>query len=241
MAQIDVFEELASTSTKLMRRLARGEAVQEGYWIVADRQTAGRGRHGRSWFDGAGNFMGSTFVSQRAGDPPLSTLALVAGLAVQATIDEQLGVGRQAVLKWPNDVLVDGAKIAGILLEGAQGGVVVGIGVNLEVAPKVLGRATTALRKLGSTISRNTFAQLLADTFDREVERWRTYGLEPILGRWQAAAHPVGTPLLVGEPGEAQLEGTFAGLNPDGSLQLRLADGALRAIHAGEVNLVERN
>ncbi len=241
MPQIDVFEELASTSTKLLRRLARGEAVQEGYWIVADRQTAGRGRHGRSWFDGAGNFMGSTYVGQRVGDPPLSTLALVAGLAVQSTISEQLGAARQALLKWPNDVLVDGAKIAGILLEGAPGGVVVGIGVNLEVAPKVLGRATTALRKLGSAISRNQFAQLLADRFDREVERWRTYGLEPILSRWQAAAHPVGTPLRIGDPGETALEGAFAGLGADGSLQLRLADGTLRAIHAGEVNLAERN
>ena len=72
---------------------------------------------------------------------------------------------------------------------------------------------------------------------DTELDRWRSYGLEPIIARWLASAHPLGTPLSVGEPGETPLSGTFAGLTGDGALQLRLADGTSRAIHAGEVRL----
>jgi BirA family biotin operon repressor/biotin-[acetyl-CoA-carboxylase] ligase len=238
---IQVYAELGSTSTKLLRQLAKGEAVADGTWIVADRQTDGRGRHGRAWHDGAGNFMGSTFVRQAQGDPPLSTLALVAGLAVSEVVSGLLPDGPRPLLKWPNDLLVEGSKISGILLEGGPGGVVVGIGVNLAVAPKLLDRPTTSLKKLGIAIDRDDFAQQLADTFDQEVTRWRTYGLEPIIARWLAAAHPLGTELRVGEPGDEPLLGTFAGLDPNGSLQLRLADGGLRAIHAGEVNLAGRN
>ena len=132
---IEVFEELASTSGTLLERLSSGAAVPEGQWVVANRQTSGRGRQGRAWFDGSGNFMGSTFVASHAGDPPLGTLALAAGLAVRDAVLKHLPAGREVLLKWPNDLLADGAKLSGILLEGARGGVVVGIGVNLAVAP----------------------------------------------------------------------------------------------------------
>ena len=74
----------------------------------------------------------------------------------------------------------------------------------------------------------------------QEVERWRTFGLEPLIRRWVAAAHPLGTPLRAGE-GDDVTEGTFAGLGPDGSLQLRLADGSLRAMHAVEINQSNRS
>jgi BirA family biotin operon repressor/biotin-[acetyl-CoA-carboxylase] ligase len=237
MQRIDVYDELVSTSTKLLRGLAKGEVFQEGYWLIANRQTGGRGRHGKSWHDGVGNFMGSTFVAKVKGNPPLSTLALVSALAVYETVIARIGSDCEAQLKWPNDLLVGGAKIAGILLEGAEGGVVVGIGVNLAVAPKVLDRLTTSIRKLGGDCDRDAFAQDLANAFDREVAQWRADGLETVLKRWQALAHPIGTPMKIGD-GQADLvEGTFAGLASDGALQLRLADGSTRAIHAGEVNL----
>ena len=236
-ALIEIFEELGSTSDKIMHCLSKGEVVVEGQWVIANRQTRGRGRHGKSWFDGAGNFMGSTYVRQQQGDPPLGTLSLAVALAVHDSVSKYVGEGHHSLLKWPNDLLIDGAKIAGILLEGAQSGVVVGIGVNLKVAPRLLDRATVSLARLGEAPDRDAFAVELADAFDREVERWRNHGLEPVIRRWLAAAHPIGTPLGVGEPGEQVLEGTFAGLASDGALQLRLADGSTRAIHAGEVNL----
>lgn len=233
---IEIFPQLASTSGTLLERVAAGEPVAEGAWIVADRQTSGRGRQGRTWFDGHGNFMGSTFVASHPGDPPMGTLALAIGLAVREVVLKQLPAGHEVVLKWPNDLLIGGAKLCGVLLEGARGGVVVGIGVNLLVAPELPDRATVSLAALGARPDRDTFAHDLAFAVEREVERWRTFGLEPLIRRWVAAAHPVGTPLRAGE-GDAVTEGTFAGLAPDGALQLRLADGSVRAIHAGEINL----
>jgi BirA family transcriptional regulator, biotin operon repressor / biotin---[acetyl-CoA-carboxylase] ligase len=88
---------------------------------------------------------------------------------------------------------------------------------------------------------RDLFAAALTRCFASEIERWRTYGLAPLISRWLAAGHSLGTPLQVGEPGETPLAGTFAGLTSDGALQLRLADGTTRVIHAGEVRLATQD
>lgn len=211
--------------------------MREGDWLIADRQTAGRGRQGREWFDGAGNFMGSTVVYFAPGDPPLATLALVAGLALHEAISPHLQPPQIAKLKWPNDVIVGQAKLAGILLERVGDAVVVGIGVNLCTAPQLPDRQTAALTDFGPAPDRDMFAAALAECFATDLARWRNFGLGPIIARWQAAAHPRGTALLVGEPGEPALAGNFAGLADDGALLLRLADGTKQAIHAGEVRL----
>lgn len=234
---IHTVPETGSTNADLAARIAAHERVAEGDWLVADGQNAGRGRQGRAWFGGAGNFMGSTVVWPGQGDPPLGTLALVAGLAVLEAVSPLIPPPSQALLKWPNDLLVGAAKLSGILLERAGEAVIVGIGVNLAQAPTVQGRETIALSAFGPAPDRDLFAASLARHFDAELERWRSFGLEPLLRRWQAAAHPPGTPLVMGEPGEVPLQGTFAGLASDGALQLRLADGTTRTIHAGEVRL----
>ena len=122
-----------------------GERIAEGHWLVADRQSAGRGRQGREWFDGFGNFMGSTVVHLRAGDPLAPTLALVAGLAAYQAVLPHCPDPVPLRLKWPNDLMFAGAKLAGILLEREGDSVIVGIGVNLAIAPQVPGRETLAL------------------------------------------------------------------------------------------------
>lgn len=226
-----------STNADLAERLSSNAAVPEGSWLIADRQSAGRGRRGRAWSDGAGNFMGSTVVHRQASDPMPATLALVAGLAVHEVTAPLVPAPSRAVLKWPNDILIGPAKLSGILLEAVGTAVIVGIGVNLAQAPEVSGRETIALSAFGPAPDRDLFAAALAGHFGRELERWRSFGLEPLLRRWLAAAHPLGTPLAVGEPGEEPLQGTFAGLAADGALQLALADGTTRTIHAGEVRL----
>ena len=112
-----------------------------------------------------------------------------------------------------------------------------GIGVNLAAAPAVEGRETIALAALGPAPDRDVFAAALAQSFDRELDRWRSVGIEPLLRRWQAAAHPLGAPLTVHEPGGGMVSGAFGGLAADGSLLLRLEDGTTRPIHAGDVSL----
>ncbi len=211
--------------------------MAEGEWWVADRQTAGKGRQGRSWLGGVGNFMGSTVVRPGPGDPPPQSLAFATALAIYEAVLPLLADPLALSLKWPNDLLLGGAKLAGVLLEREGEAVVVGVGVNLAVAPELSDRKTIALSALGPPPDRDTFAHSLAAAFDRELERWRTYGLDPLLRRWQQAAHPPGTPLTVHEPGGAVLAGTFAGLAADGSLLLRLEDGSLRPIHAADVTL----
>jgi BirA family biotin operon repressor/biotin-[acetyl-CoA-carboxylase] ligase len=234
---IDFVPETGSTNGDLVARLAGGANVPENYWLVADRQTAGRGRQGRAWFDGTGNFMGSTVVHARIGDPALPSLALVAGLAAHSVLSGMVPAPRRPELKWPNDVLVGGAKLSGILLESAGNGVVVGIGVNLASAPEVRGRQTVALGEFGPAPDRDAFAHGLAAVFAAELDLWRSAGLAALITRWTAAAHPIGTSLLVGEPGEEPLAGRFAGLDATGALILTLGDGTKRTIQAGEVRL----
>ncbi len=224
-----------STNSDLSTRLSAGERIAEGTWLIADRQTAGRGRQGRAWNDGAGNFMGSTVIHPTPHDPPRNTLALLAGVALHEVVAELLPPPARAQLKWPNDVMVGRAKLAGILLEGAGDAVVLGIGVNLVHAPDLPDRATIALSQFGPAPDRDAFAEQLAAQWRAELERWRTYGLAPLINRWEAAAHPKGTRLAAEIAGEGRITGAFDGLSDDGAARLRLDNGEVRAIHAGEL------
>lgn len=230
-------QETGSTNADLIAALRAGESLPEGWWLVADRQTSGRGRQGRDWFDGAGNFMGSTIVRVTGRDEQPATLALVAALAVYEAVVPLLSDPAALQIKWPNDLLLGGAKLAGILLEREGEAIVVGMGINLAAAPDVPGRATIALSSFGPAPDRDLFARGLATAFDRELDRWRTYGVEPLVRRWESVAHPHGTPLRVQPPAEGEIAGEFAGLAPDGALRLSLADGSTRVIHAGDVML----
>ncbi|MEO1921084.1 biotin--[acetyl-CoA-carboxylase] ligase [Blastomonas marina] len=228
--------ETGSTNSDLAARLAAGERVPEGDWLVVDRQSAGRGRQGRAWNDGAGNFMGSTVIHPTPHDPPRSTLALLAGVALHEVVGELVPPPAKVQLKWPNDLMVGGAKMAGILLEGTGDAVVLGIGVNLAQAPELPDRETIAMAQFGPAPDRDTFAERLAAQWKADLERWRTYGLAPLVNRWEAAAHPKGTRLAAEIAGEGRIAGTFDGLTEEGAARLRLDNGEVRAIHAGELS-----
>lgn len=238
-AQIEYVAETGSTNADLIARLAAGELVPEGVWLVADRQTAGRGRHGRSWIDAAGNFMGSTVVELQERDPAPATLSFVAALAVYETVLPMLPNPAALMLKWPNDVLLNGAKFCGLLLERERGHAVIGIGVNLAAAPDIAERKVKSLADNGPAPARDTFAKALAAQFAVELQRWREFGDGPIFNRWKAAAHKPGTPLAVHDAGGSPLSGTYDGLTPDGALRLRLPDGTTHIVHAGDVMLEE--
>ncbi len=228
--------ETGSTNADLLARLAGGEALREGHWLIADRQSAGRGRQGREWLDAPGNFMGSTVVRLHPHDPSPATLSFVAALAVYESVLPRLADPSALMLKWPNDLLLAGAKLSGILLERERDHAVIGIGVNLAAAPLVEGRAVRALADHGPAPARDGFARDLAAQLDLELQRWREFGFDPIRRRWLAAAHAPGTALSVHD-GNARIEGTFDGLEDDGALRLCLADASIRAIRAGDVSL----
>ncbi|HEY0627063.1 MAG TPA: biotin--[acetyl-CoA-carboxylase] ligase [Allosphingosinicella sp.] len=228
---IRTVEETGSTNDD-MAALARGGAA-EGLWLRAERQTGGRGRQGRGWQSPPGNLFASTLVRLQPHDPPAPTLALVAAVALHESLSIAAS-GPQFIIKWPNDLLVDGAKLSGILLERADDAVIIGIGVNLAFHPEGLGRPVTSVAALvGAAPEPAAFLEILAESFAQWLSRWRTEGLEPIRGRWLAHAHPLGTALSTPEG-----EGMFDGLDESGALRLRLADGASRVIHAGDVFLI---
>jgi len=212
--------------------LADSGAV-EGGWLVALEQEAGKGRQGRTWISAKGNFSGSTIVTLRAGDPPAATLSLAAGLALAEAIDVAIPA-QPLMLKWPNDLMLLGRKVAGILLERSGDRVVIGFGVNLASAPALDDRRAASL---DSAITPQAFAPLLAASFARLLDLWRSCDSAALARAWQERAHPVGTRLTVHVSQDEVVGGGFAGLDPDGALRLRLDDGSIQVIRAADVFL----
>jgi BirA family transcriptional regulator, biotin operon repressor / biotin---[acetyl-CoA-carboxylase] ligase len=229
-----------------MAELARSGA-SEGLWLRAERQTAGKGRQGRAWESPAGNLYASTLVRVRAGEPSTATLALVAAVALEEAVSLFLGPetaspasglrSGKPVLKWPNDVLIDGAKLSGILLERVDDAVILGFGVNLAHHPTDLERPATSIATYAPAPDPQIFAEALAEIFARWLARWRD-GIAPVRERWLARAHPQGTALTARLADGTSVDGLFWGLESDGALILRLADGSSRVIHAGDVFLL---
>ena len=207
--------------------------AQEGDWLVALHQEAGRGRQGRTWVSVEGNFYGSTLVELRPGDPPAQGLSLAAGLALVEAIEAAVP-GQALMLKWPNDVLLLGRKLAGILLERSGDRVAVGFGVNLASAPEFADRRCASL---GEQVGPEAFAPLLAASFARLLDLWRTSQPALLAQAWLARAHPVGTRLTVHSSADETISGRFDGVEPDGALRLRRYDGSLEVIRAGDVEL----
>jgi BirA family biotin operon repressor/biotin-[acetyl-CoA-carboxylase] ligase len=195
-------------------------------------QEAGRGRQGRPWIAETGNFFGSTIVELMPGDPGPPSLSLAAGLALIEAVDVAVP-DQSLMLKWPNDLLLNNSKLAGILLERSGDRVVAGFGVNLATAPRLADRDTAALN---GVLSPQSFAPLLAGSFSRMVALWRSSDPESFARAWLARAHPVGTRLTVHASTEEKVAGTFDGIEPDGALRLR-REGGVELVRAGDVEL----
>ena len=207
-------------------------------WISAARQTAGRGRRGRAWESPAGNLSASLLI---APGRPASECAQLSFVAALAASDMALSFGADARVKWPNDVLVSGAKIAGILLESAsQGGadpawLVIGIGVNLKHHPADTEFPATSLAAAGVAPPEPREALLrLAASFAKWYELWRAEGFAPVRDAWLARAAGLGTRIRARlQNGETM--GVFEGIDANGALLLRETQDRVRAIAAGEV------
>ena len=218
---------------------AAADGAIEGDWIVAARQTGGRGRLGRGWASPEGNVYASGLVRLRPTDPDPATLALVAAVALYDTVAIWLAAGLIR-LKWPNDLLAvdrgEYAKLAGILLERVGDAIVIGCGVNLVSYPSIAGRALTSMREMGVMPPEPpAFVEALAEIMVRWCERWRVEGVGIIRTEWLARAHPKGTALAVNLPDGEAIEGLFEGLTAECALRLRLANGAVHVVHAGDV------
>jgi BirA family biotin operon repressor/biotin-[acetyl-CoA-carboxylase] ligase len=210
-------------------------------WIVARSQTAGRGRRGRTWVSEPGNLYASLILTDPAPPERFPDLSFVAALALHDAIGGRIpGLANRLVLKWPNDVLIDRNKFAGILVEGERTSVAIGIGVNCVLHPVGTDYPATDLATAGvRTSPESLFAPLSAAMVTRLAQWNRGAGFAAIRADWLARAAGVGKAIRV-KSGETELSGQFDGIDETGRLVLRLADGTMQAVAAGDVFLAAR-
>jgi len=234
-----------STNSEARRRADMGEPGP--LWICSARQSKGRGRAGREWTSQVGNLFASLLIRLNCPLQTASQLALVAGIAAYETVAKLIAYeGRSGLLlKWPNDVLLSEEKVAGMLLENVAGAknnssvVVIGTGINLAHHPENLPQPAISLAAYDLTVTPAEALQVLAATTHEWLQRWAEGATFPTIRRaWLDRAGPTGRPLVVKLNG-VETEGTYAGLDSEGALRLKTADGEQR-INAGDVFFASR-
>jgi BirA family biotin operon repressor/biotin-[acetyl-CoA-carboxylase] ligase len=234
---------IGSTSTEAMERLRAGEPGP--LWIVSAHQTQGRGRRGSAWQTEPGNLAASLGLITQADSATIATLGFVAGVALVGALERVCpsANGQDASrfrLKWPNDVLADGAKLAGILLEteslGQARAVVIGIGVNVVHAPEGLPYPAESLGAFALTVTAEDVFAALSYEWVRALRLWdEGRGFGAIRDLWLARAAGVGGPISV-RSAAGVVAGTFQTIDGRGQLVLRTEIGEVRTITAGEVH-----
>jgi len=242
IAPIVEFDAIDSTNLEAMRRAAAGE--RGPIWLRSDQQLAGKGRSGRGWSSPLGNLSATLLFTPDCPLERLAQLSLVFGVAfyesvVAACVSAGRPIPEGLHLKWPNDVLIGDAKLAGILIEtSVMSGatiVAVGCGANLAVAPAVPGRSVTSLAEHGIPISPSEFLDLLAATARQWLGIWSGgEGSDDVRNAWLDRASPLGTAIAV-NTGSGPEAGRFAGLDSDGALLMANEAGNLRRFHFGDV------
>lgn len=226
-------QELDSTNSEARRLAEAGEGGP--VWIRAERQSAGRGRRGRAWDAGKGNLAATLLLRPAVPAAIVGQLSFAAALAV-ADMAACFAPDAAITVKWPNDVLAGGRKLAGILLEGDAGAgwLAIGIGVNLASFPEGTEFPATSLAQQGITPPLPDEAlSLLASRFAHWYDCWMSEGFQSLRAAWLARAAQLGAPIRARLPHETQ-EGVFEGIDDGGALLLNQG-GRLRAIAAGEV------
>jgi len=235
-------DEVDSTNEEARRRAEAG--APPGTLIWARSQRRGRGRLGRRWSSPPGNLYCSLLLRPDLPMAEAAKLSFVAGLAVGEALSELLPEDARVGHKWPNDVLVGGRKVAGILLESMTLGeslasLVIGVGVNVESHPEGLAYPVTSLGAAGSAATVTAVLEAYLRCFDRWLGRWRDQGFAPVRHAWLARAEGLGGPIVV-RFGDQVLSGAFADLDHSGALIVREPDGGRRAVSAGEVFFPDR-
>ena len=250
--RLNGFDSVGSTSTEAARAAQAGDTGD--VWFCALQQTAGRGRRGRPWQSPYGNLAASLLVVPDVDPAIAATLGFVAGVSLNRAlasivpaailktgIDGADTADGRIALKWPNDVLADGAKLAGILLEAHKRpdgsmAIVVGIGVNVVEAPEGLPYPATSLRALGLDASAETVFGALSDAWVDAVELWDWgRGVTQVLELWRRSAAGIGAEVAVNRDGDI-VRGIFETIDEGGRLIVRANDNSRIAITAGDVH-----
>lgn len=235
------YDQLDSTNAE-SRRLAGGGA-SHGAVIWAKRQSAGRGRLGREWVSSEGNLYVTVLISPTVALEKCPQLSFVAALAVAETLEGIVPEPEKIACKWPNDVLVGGKKIAGVLLEAfttkemglEKQWIAVGVGINVDNFPEHVMFPATCLRAEGvELISAKIVLSRFIHHFIALYDTWAAKGFSPIEKAWLKRAHQLGKPVEV-IVGDAQVHGVFEGIDASGCMLLRDKKKNISTIHAGDV------
>lgn len=221
-----------------------GASLSGPAWILTHDQTEGRGRRGRGWTMPPGNFAASLVLRPKGGIAAAAQLSFVAALALHEALAAACGPSARLAIKWPNDVLLNGGKVAGILLESAGHGaeaalIAVGIGVNLAAAPPrdaVEPNAippVSVLEETGHQVGAEAFLDLLAPAFAGWQHQFETFGFAPIRNAWLARAARLGEPIIA-RVGGVEHHGIMDGIDDSGALLLR-GPGGVQGIPAADV------
>lgn len=234
----ETLREISSTNDEARRRAEAGEPGN--LWLRAVRQTKGRGRRDRTWQSAEGDLMCSLLLRPGCSMARSGELSFVAALATFDALSEFTPASSLS-LKWPNDILLNGHKTAGILLESAadRSGLVdwltIGIGVNLVNYPEDVEFPATSLKAQGNTVpSADEVLAVMAAVMAGWLNRWQAQGFAPVRETWLKRAQGLGQTITVRLP-EESFEGRFETINEAGAIEVSLADGTLRAILAGDV------
>nr|WP_295889724.1 biotin--[acetyl-CoA-carboxylase] ligase [uncultured Devosia sp.] len=251
--RLRAYDSIGSTNAEALAAAAAGDPG--GVWFVARQQTAGRGRRGRQWINPAGNLAATLLIVPESDPTSAATLGFVAGVSLNRALSAilphgmvKIGIdgadaqgGGRIALKWPNDVLADGAKLAGILLEASKlpdgrQAVAIGIGVNVVAAPEGLPYPATSLVSLGAPRSAEDVFDALSDAWVETFGLWNDgRGIGDVLKHWRASAAGIGAPVAVNQDGGV-LRGIFETIDDDGRLIIRADDNRRIAITAGDVH-----
>lgn len=247
------FDTVGSTSTEAVKAAQAGDVGD--VWFAALKQTEGRGRRGRQWETPHGNLAASLLVVPECDPAVTATLGFVAGVALNRTLASlvpgatvKFGIdgadgqgGGRIALKWPNDVLADGAKLAGILLEAQKRpdgrmAIVIGMGVNVVAAPEGLPYPAASIAGLGWQVTAQQILAALSDEWVDAVELWDNgRNVTGILSLWRQSAAGIGAPVAVSRDGEV-VRGVFETIDDAGRLIVRANDNSRVAITAGDVH-----
>jgi BirA family transcriptional regulator, biotin operon repressor / biotin---[acetyl-CoA-carboxylase] ligase len=250
--RLNGFETIGSTNSEASKAALAGDVGD--VWYCALQQTAGRGRRGRQWHSPPGNLAASLLVVPETDPAVAATLGFVAGVALNRALQQVVpaarlkvgidgadGQGGRIALKWPNDVLIDGAKLAGILLEAQKrpdGGlaIVIGVGVNVVAAPEGLPYPATCLNALGIEASAAVMFEALSESWVDCIDIWNSgRGVGDILELWRGAAAGIGAEVAVSRDGDV-VRGIFETIDEAGRLIVRANDNRRIAITAGDVH-----
>lgn len=234
------YQEIDSTNEEA-KRLAVGGA-SHGAFIWGKQQTSGKGRSGREWVSKQGNLFVSVLLCPDVSLKHYQEVSFVAALAVKEMLEPIVGRDYELSLKWPNDVMLDGKKVAGILLESVKidnkDWLIVGVGLNVDSFPKDVRYPATCLTQAGvQIISAKIALSRFIHHFVGRYDMWMKEGFAPVRDAWCESGYRFGKPVSM-QSGDERIDGIFVDISAEGTMMVETAKGDMREIQAGEMSHV---